>query len=177
MPLLNDADEVYKGTVRVNRIYMGTTLVWPKIETWSAWYEVGTAVAGAPSAWFATGFDHYDTGAHERARFRYSNLGRVHWRGIMRNSTGAAAAAGALIITCNINDALVPDPVGITRMQAGPSGTAYASVLWGGGFTRFDAQPNATYHHQLVVANVDATAIANGGWFAIDGIFAFSENT
>jgi hypothetical protein len=174
MPLLNDADEVYKGSVRVDRVYLGNTMVWPKVETWSPWYEVGTVVAAAPSAWFAGGqADHYDAGGHERVRFRYSNLGRVHWRGIMKNIAAGAMASGTVVIGCNINDPNVPAPASDTRMGAGPSGTAYSPV-WGGGYGRFDAQAYSPYHHKLAFANVDAVAVASGGWFAIDTIFVFS---
>jgi hypothetical protein len=179
MPLLNDADEVYKGSVRVDRVYKGDTLVWPKVETWSAWYEVTNSSAGPhPSAWFAAGIaDHYDAGGHERVRFRYSNLGRVHWRGIMKNINAGALASGQAVIGCEITDPNVPAPNQDTRMTSGPSGTAYAPALWGGGFARYDAQPYASGHHLLVVANVDAVAIASGVWFAIDGIFAFSGDS
>lgn len=177
MPLLNDADEVYKGSVRVDRVYKGDTLVWPKVETWSPWYAVGTTVQAAPSAWFAGGIvDNYDAGTHEQVRFRYSNLGRVHWRGIMKNISASPLSAGAAVIGCNIDDPNVPAPDQDNRMVCGPSGTTYLPAPYGGGFARFDAQPYA-YHHLLVVANVDAATIASGMWFAIDGIFAFSGDS
>lgn len=177
MPLLNDADEVMLGTARVHRIYLGSTLVWPKqIETWSPWYMVGDAVAAAPCAWFAGGVVHnYDTGGHEQARFRYSNLGRVHWRGIMKNVSGAAFGAGTAIAGCNISDPNVPKPVDDNRMGSGPGGTAYSPVM-GGGYVRFDAGPYQ-YHHLLKVANTDAATIGAGVWFAIDTIYAFAADT
>jgi hypothetical protein len=175
VPLLNDADEVYKGAVRVDRVYKGTTLVWPKVETWSPWYMVGDAVLAAPAAWFAAGISHnYDTGAHEQTRWRYSNLGRVHYRGLMKNVSASTLAAGTFIIGCNINDPNVPKP-GDLRMGSGVGAQAYAGV-WNGGFFRYDAAAYE-YHHKVNLAAQDAVAIPVGSWFAIDHIFAFSADT
>lgn len=175
MPLLHTADEVLKGSSRVDKVYKGSTLIWPPTtgETWSPWYEVGFAVAAAPCAWFGQYVTHYDSGGHEKVRFRYSNLGRVHWRGIMRSLADLSAGYGT--IGCNINDPNVPKPAEDHRMGAGPDSPGYAPT-WGGGFARFDAAPYA-YHHLITLAHVTAAVIPNGSWFAIDTIYAFAADT
>lgn len=176
MGLINEQDDIYYNGVRLDRVYAGDTMVWPQVEVWSPWVEVGHSVLPAPSAWFAGGIvDHYDAGDHEHVRFRYSSLGRVHWRGIMKNISGADLGAGAAVIGCNIDDPNVPKPGVCFRMGSGPAGTAYSPVF-GGGYTRFDAHPY-DYHHLLKVAHVAAAPIGPGMWFAIDTIYAFSADS
>lgn len=37
MPLINEADNIYIGTSQVDKVYLGTTLVWPPaVTTYSA---------------------------------------------------------------------------------------------------------------------------------------------
>ena len=172
MPKLNDAGDVFKGTVRADRVYAGTVLVWPTVETWSAWVMIGTAVTAAPSAWFAGGLTNYDTGTHEMGRFRYSNLGRVHYRGLLRCTVDTPA--GTAVIGCNITDPNVPKPSTVSRMGSGPASPAY-SPIYGGGYARFDASTD-TYHHKVSVATQTAVTIPASNWFAMDVIFAFAAD-
>jgi len=173
VPKLNDADEVYKGTVRADRIYAGTVLVWPTVEVWSAWIMIGTAYAAAPSAWFAANIANYDTGTHEMGRFRYSNLGRVHYRGLIR--TTVDAPAGTVIIYCNIIDPNVPKPSTINRMGYGLASPAY-SLVYGGGYARFDVSTD-TYHHKITLATQTAVTLPASNWFAMDVIFGFAADS
>lgn len=172
MALLNDADEVFVGTVQADRVYLGTTLVWPKVETWSPWMLVGSAPAAAPAAWFAANITHYPSG-HQRVYWRYSlNTNRVMVKGIAISNV--ALGYGALILTLNINPAIVPK-TNQRLMSHGLSGVDYVGT-WAGSMTRLDLVANATYHSDiLMLFRTDANFPA-GGWFTFESTWAFGDD-
>lgn len=179
MPLLKPTGDILTGTTRAKIIYNNSTRSWPDQEIWSSWYEVGTTASGSVTcAWFSGGnVDHYDTGGHERVRFRYSSKGRVHWRGIMKNISGTTLAAGFGVVGCNIVDTTsVPKPVDDNRMIYGVSSAKADMGGYSGTVVRYNLAPY-TYHHLLQMAVHDNTAMPAGAWFAIDGIASFSADT
>lgn len=173
MPKLNDADEVYKGSVQVDRIYKGDVLIWPNVETWSPWMLVGSAPAAAPAAWFAAGLQSYPSG-HQQVWWRYSlNTQRVVIKGIAYTPS-TTYAWGALIMTLNIDPAVVPR----TTMAMMAWGVASPDLVssWQGSLVRFDLGNNATYHSQIAILHRQDVAFPAGGWFNMDTTWSFGND-
>lgn len=182
MPLLNEAADLHIGSTRADVAYQNGVQVWPNPEIWSAWMMVASdgASTTADKSWFDTSRAvNYDTGGHEMMRWRYSNKGRVHYRGIMK--AVIALSAGWTIVGTNIvGSSTIPMPpktVDDYRMVYGVSGAKADMGGYGGTTVRYNISPWAAYHHGLQIAVHDASAIAAGAWFAIDAIFSFAADT
>jgi hypothetical protein len=171
MPKLNDADEVFVGSVQADRIYAGSVLIWPNVEKWSPWYLVGTAPAAAPAAWFAAGINHYPSG-HQRVYFRYSlNTGRLVVKGIA--STSVALGYGAVVMTLNIDPNVLPR--GTQRGMSQGLGSADWVGTWGGHMARMDIVNNATYHSDIMILDRTDTALPAGSWFTFETTWSFGD--
>lgn len=172
MPLLNDADDVMVGTVRADRVYLGNTLVWPREELWSAWMEVQAVQGAAPSAWFNSGIEHYDTGSHQRVMWRYSlNTKRVQITGLARATR--AFAYGEAVMWFDVSTAIIPKAT--TAQMSHGIASPDTTALWGGSFMRYDVNAHASVHSTVSVLYQGTTF--PGGWLEFDCTYSFGEET
>lgn len=169
MPTIGPAtDHLYLGDQRVREVYAGDALAWPQKEEWSSWQLVGTVGGGLGTAWFDTGrVQNYGNG-HEQVRWRYSNMGRLQYRGIM--TAKVTFGADIALIGAHIDPAELPKPTA-NQMSWGlcAASTGTQSSTFTGGPVRWQITPHdGTYHHYVKAYRPNsAETFPAGGWLSI----------